>query len=120
MNTNRTPLTPPLPSPPQNTPLDVNTATEEQLAALPGLSAPLAANIVAHRAALGGFQQPEDLALVNGVGAARLHRIRAGLCVGQSNNRSVSGRGAEQVRSGGGVRAGEGEGQIRSGGESRS
>ncbi|XP_043217371.1 endonuclease/exonuclease/phosphatase family domain-containing protein 1-like [Amphibalanus amphitrite] len=71
----------------RNAPLDVNTATEEQLAALPGLSAPLAANIVAHRAALGGFQQPEDLALVNGVGAARLHRIRAGLCVGRPNNR---------------------------------
>ena len=67
----------------------MNTATEEQLAALPGLSAPLAANIVAHRAALGGFQQPEDLALVNGVGAARLHRIRAGLCVGRVDNRSV-------------------------------
>ncbi|XP_037068281.1 endonuclease/exonuclease/phosphatase family domain-containing protein 1-like [Pollicipes pollicipes] len=67
--------------------LDVNTATEEQLAQLPGLSPLLAANIVAHRNALGGFSQPEDLALVNGVGAARLHRIRAGICVGRPSPR---------------------------------
>lgn len=57
-------------------PLDLNTATAEQLDALPGVGPATAAAILAHRDANGPFQSVEDLLDVRGIGDAKLEQIR--------------------------------------------
>ena len=58
------------------TPLDLNTADEEALCALPGIGAVRAADIVAHRTLYGPFRSVDELAAVDGIGTALLERIR--------------------------------------------
>ncbi|XP_029445349.1 endonuclease/exonuclease/phosphatase family domain-containing protein 1 [Rhinatrema bivittatum] len=64
--------------------LNINTATEEELMTLPGVSRAVAQSIVEYRDYIGGFKKVEDLALVSGVGAARLEQVRFEICVGGS------------------------------------
>lgn len=62
--------------------VNINTATEEELMTLPGINRLLAHNIVLYRDKIGGFRKIEDVALVTGVGAARLQQMRPEVCVG--------------------------------------
>jgi competence protein ComEA len=57
--------------------VDLNTATEEQLDALPGVGPVMAAAIVAWRDANGSFTSVDQLADVDGIGPARLEKLRA-------------------------------------------
>lgn len=57
-------------------PIDLNTATVEQLDALPGVGPVTAAAIVAWRAAHGKFSKVDELGDVDGIGPARLERLR--------------------------------------------
>ncbi|OBF16077.1 hypothetical protein A5725_25685 [Mycobacterium kubicae] len=57
--------------------VDLNTATVEQLDALPGVGPVTAAAIVAWRQAHGRFTSVDQLADVEGIGAARLDKLRA-------------------------------------------
>jgi competence ComEA-like helix-hairpin-helix protein len=63
-------------------PIDLNTADAATLESLPGVGPVLAARIIAHRDAVGGFTSPDDLLAVRGIGEATLarfrHRVRAG------------------------------------------
>lgn len=52
--------------------MDLNCATEEELMTVSGITRFIARSIVEYRAAIGGFKQLQDLALVSGVGAARM------------------------------------------------
>ncbi|KAJ8415935.1 hypothetical protein AAFF_G00404920 [Aldrovandia affinis] len=61
--------------------LNINTATEEELMTLPGVNRMVAQNIVEYRECIGGFKKVEDLALVSGVGAAKLEAIKLEICV---------------------------------------
>ncbi|MBN3304535.1 endonuclease/exonuclease/phosphatase family domain-containing protein 1 [Amia ocellicauda] len=65
--------------------LNINTATAEELMTLPGVNRAVAQNIVEYRGCIGGFKKVEDLALVSGVGAAKLEAIKLEICV--SSNR---------------------------------
>jgi len=56
-------------------PLDLNSATVEELSRLPGVGPALAARIVAARNG-GAFASVDDLAGVRGVGRARVERLR--------------------------------------------
>jgi competence protein ComEA len=56
--------------------VDLNTATAEQLDALPGVGPVTAAAIVAWRDAHGSFTDVEQLADVDGIGPARLEKLR--------------------------------------------
>ena len=57
-------------------PVDLNTGTVEQFDALPGVGPVMAAAIVAWRAANGKFTSVDQLAEVDGIGPARLERLR--------------------------------------------
>jgi competence protein ComEA len=57
--------------------VDLNAATEEQLDGLPGVGPVTAAAIVAWRTANGSFTSVDQLADVDGIGPARLEKLRA-------------------------------------------
>ncbi|WP_419850281.1 helix-hairpin-helix domain-containing protein [Candidatus Poriferisocius sp.] len=57
-------------------PLNLNTATAEQLESLPGVGPATAAAIVDHRQRIGGFASVDGLLAVSGIGPAKLEQIR--------------------------------------------
>lgn len=61
--------------------LDLNLATVEQLASLPGLSLKIAREIVAHRRRISAFGSIDDLLEVRGIGPKKLAAIRKKLQV---------------------------------------
>lgn len=56
--------------------VNINTATEAELEALPGIGPSLAARIVEHRESNGPFEAVEDILNVTGIGDAKLEAIR--------------------------------------------
>ncbi len=56
--------------------VDLNTATEEELARLPGIGAKRAEAIAAYREANGGFQSSDELTEVEGIGEKTLEGLR--------------------------------------------
>ena len=57
-------------------PLNLNTATAQQLEFLPGVGPAIAAAIVEHRQRIGGFASVDGLLAVSGIGPAKLAVIR--------------------------------------------
>jgi len=57
-------------------PININTATAEELDLLPEIGPVLAQRIVAYRKAFGDFESVEDLLRVNGIGQKTLDKIR--------------------------------------------
>ena len=57
-------------------PVDLNTATAEQLDTLPGVGPATAAAIVSDREAHGPFRSVNDLGRVRGIGDAKLEQLR--------------------------------------------
>ena len=70
--------------------LDINSASEEELMTLTGITRTIAHEIIEHRNAIGAFKKVEDLALVSGVGAAKLQAIKPEICVGRKIPRCCS------------------------------
>ncbi len=56
--------------------VNINTATPEQLALLPGIGEVRAKAVVAMRKQRGGFKSVEELTAVKGIGDAALERLR--------------------------------------------
>jgi len=56
--------------------VNVNTATAEQLALLPGVGPARAQAIIAHRTKNGAFKKPQDLIEVSGIGERAFERLR--------------------------------------------
>ena len=56
-------------------PMNVNTATAEELVELPGIGPALAQRIVDYRAANGDFRAVEELVKVNGIGDSRMKEL---------------------------------------------
>ena len=63
-------------------PVDVNAASADDLAAVPGLTARIAEEVVAERARDGPYRAIDDLLRVRGIGPARLERARPHLACG--------------------------------------
>lgn len=63
-------------------PLDVNSATAEDLTALPGIGPVLAQRIVTYRESHGDFQAVEELLNVEGIGEKRMESIAELLTIG--------------------------------------
>lgn len=65
--------------------LNINSANEEELMTLPGVTRELAKNIIEHRKIIGRFKKVEDLALVTGIGATKMRELQPEISV--SNRR---------------------------------
>lgn len=63
-------------------PLDINTATAQELTLLPGIGEKLAANIIAYRDENGPFENLADLVKVEGVGEKKLENILDYITIG--------------------------------------
>jgi competence protein ComEA len=63
-------------APSPSAPVDVNTATADELDALPGIGPATAAAIIADRQANGPFRSVDDLGRVRGIGDAKLEQLR--------------------------------------------
>lgn len=61
--------------------IDINTATAEELEALPGVGPVTAAKIVAEREENGPFASVDDLERVPGIGPKRIEQLRDAACV---------------------------------------
>jgi len=70
--------------------LDLNTATEKELAGLPGIGPVLARRIVEYRRRHGPFRSPEDLLAIKGIGPRRLERLRPYLNFGPGGGEGPS------------------------------
>ncbi len=57
-------------------PIDVNTASEEQLELIPGIGPAMAQRIIAWREQNGPFERVEDLLNVRGIGTTTLEKLR--------------------------------------------
>lgn len=64
--------------------VNVNTATVEQLTALPGVGPTLAARIVEHRQKSGAFRSTQEVMSVKGIGEKNFAKIEAYLTVGDA------------------------------------
>jgi competence ComEA-like helix-hairpin-helix protein len=64
------------------TPLDLNTATLQDLEALPGVGPKTSAAIARTRQQVGGFRSVDDLLLVKGIGPKTLDRLRPWVTTG--------------------------------------
>jgi competence protein ComEA len=64
------------PSAGSGSPVDLNTATESELDALPGVGPVIAGRIVAWRQQHGRFASVDELTEVSGIGDATLERLR--------------------------------------------
>jgi competence protein ComEA len=64
--------------------VNLNTATADQLASVPGLGPKLAARIVEQRQKSGGFKSVEDILSVKGIGEKSFAKIQGHLTVGET------------------------------------
>ncbi len=75
---------------PPAAPINLNTATSDQLQEVPGIGPATAEKILQMRKAYGPFKSVDDLRAIRGIGPKRLEKMRKYLTVGKSSaERSV-------------------------------
>ena len=73
---------------PPESPVNLNTATSEQLQLVPGIGPVTADKIVQMRKSYGAFKSVDDLRAVRGIGPKRLEKMRKYLTVGRVASQS--------------------------------
>ena len=68
--------------------VSLNTATAQQLEALPGVGAKLAARIVEYRQKSGGFKSVQDLMNVKGIGEKNFEKLQSYLSLGDAPSKA--------------------------------
>jgi competence protein ComEA len=69
---------------PPTAPVNLNTATSEQLQTVPGIGPATAEKILQMRKSYGAFKSVDDLLAIKGIGKKRLDKMRKYLTVGKS------------------------------------
>ena len=69
-------------------PVDLNTATSEELQQVPGIGPATAEKILQMRKSYGAFKSVDDLLAIRGLGAKRLEKMRKYLTVGKAAPKS--------------------------------
>jgi competence ComEA-like helix-hairpin-helix protein len=64
-------------------PINLNTATSEELQVVPGIGPATADTVLQMRKSYGGFKSVDDLLAIRGLGAKRLEKMRKYLTVGK-------------------------------------
>jgi len=67
---------------PKPAPVNINTATVEELARLPGIGPRIAERIVQHREKNGPFRRVEELLIIRGINRKKFEKIRPLVMVG--------------------------------------
>ncbi len=62
--------------------VNINTASAQELGALPGIGSAIAERIISYREAKGGFKSVEEIKKVNGIGEKTFEKIRHQITVG--------------------------------------
>jgi competence protein ComEA len=70
-------------------PVNINTATSEELQQVPGIGPATAEKILAMRKSYGAFKSVDDLLAIRGLGAKRLEKMRKYLVAGKSNSKNA-------------------------------
>jgi competence ComEA-like helix-hairpin-helix protein len=70
-------------------PVNINTATSEELQRVPGIGPSTAEKILQMRKSYGPFKSVDDLLAIRGLGPKRFEKIRKYLVVGKSNSKSA-------------------------------
>ncbi len=65
-------------------PVNVNTATVEELAKLPGVGEVIAQRIVNHREKSGKFKKVDELLVIRGISRKKLEKLRPLITVGET------------------------------------
>ena len=73
---------------PPESPVNLNTATSEQLQLVPGIGPVTADKILQMRKSYGAFKSVDDLRAVRGIGPKRLEKMRKYLTVGKAASQS--------------------------------
>ena len=73
---------------PLESPVNLNTATSEQLQLVPGIGPVTADKILQMRKSYGAFKSVDDLRAVRGIGPKRLEKMRKYLTVGKAASQS--------------------------------
>src|SRR5580704_9603856 len=71
---------------PPPTPINLNTATSEELQLVPGIGSVTADKILQMRKSYGAFKSVDDLRAVRGIGPKRLEKMRKYLTVGKTSS----------------------------------
>jgi competence protein ComEA len=74
--------------------VNLNTATKDELVALPGIGPAKAQAILDYRAQHGGFKSVEELKDVKGIGAKRFERLKGELTITKTAARAQDAKGA--------------------------
>ena len=69
-------------------PVNINTATSEQLQTVPGIGPATAEKIIQMRKSYGAFKSVDDLLAIRGIGPKRLEKMRKYLTVGKPGGTS--------------------------------
>jgi len=69
--------------------VNINTASVQQLATLPGVGEKVAARIVEYRQKSGGFKSAAELVNVRGIGEKNLHKLEPYLTTGDARSASA-------------------------------
>ena len=69
---------------PPEKPINLNTATAEELQQVPGIGPATAAKILQMRKSYGAFKSVDDLKAIKGIGPKRLEKMRKYLTVGKT------------------------------------
>jgi comEA protein len=82
---------------PPESPVNLNTATSEQLQQVPGIGPVTADKILQMRKSYGAFKSVDDLRAVRGIGPKRLEKMRKYLTVGKAASQNKPAAAAKPV-----------------------